>query len=479
MGRWQRSPGHRLGAVLVSALILAGCGDSSPGAPPDAGPDAGPHTSIRLSPVTLRANPSNRLSYFVTWTTEPAVPTELTVDCDVDYQHTFTGTTARLDHEVFVMGLVAGATCTFTVHPNRDVTGGPRTATAQDVGPLPPGLPTLDVNVVDASRMAPGWTLFSLADANADGDALVVAIDAQGRYRWLYEAGVHYAQPEAEVMPVEQGLLIGNLRTESRIITWEGDELWRVEQRCHHDLGLSPFTAGAVLFPSNRQTPCGTGGVEHSVVELDMDSHTVLWDWWICDHWTPRLDYEGWSHINAVEPVPGERAVLISSRNQDLILKVDRDTDAVLWALGRDGDFALDPADHFLRQHAPEIQPDGTILLLDNGLRQQEATREGLAPREFSRVLQLALSFDTDGAPDRADVVWEYTDPTVFATSRSEADRLSNGNTLMHYCYVWPDRNVVLREVTAAGETVWDVSTPPDTASYRSERFGPYYGHVQ
>ena len=93
-------------------------------------------------------------------------------------------------------------------------------------------------------------------------------------------------------------------------------------------------------------------------------------------------------------------------------------------------------------------------------------------------MLQFALTFGPDGQPDRADLVWEYTDPDIFATSRSDADRLPNGNTLMHYCYVWPDRNTVLREVTPDHEIVWNVSTTPNIASYRSERFGAYYGHI-
>lgn len=487
---WPRLP------LWLCVSLLAACSDAAPSDPADAGPpldadapmDADVTVPVTVSGLTVTQNPENPLSYFVTWATTPAVPTELQVRCDDgddepadDYDHTFTGAEVRTDHDVFVMGLVGNARCTFTAHPSALEVTGTAAQTVPAVGPAPADLPALSVDVVDASRMEPGWTLFSVADANAAAtDAQVVAVDAQGRYRWVYLAGVSYSQPEAEVMPVDEGVLLGNLRADSGIVSWEGEVLFRVDTRCHHDLVVSPFGNRRVLFPSSRQTPCDAGGgIEHSVVELDMDTHTVRWDWWMCDHYTPRLAYEGWSHINAVVPVPGERAVLVSSRNQDLLLKVDRDTDEVLWTLGRDGDFTLDPADVFLRQHAPEIEADGTILLFDNGLRQQEATTEGLTAREYSRVLQLALSFDESGQPDRADVVWDYTDPSLFGTSRSEADRLPNGNTLIHYCYVWPDRRVVLREVSPSGEILWDVSTPPDTASYRAERFAPRYGYVR
>ncbi len=463
--------------ALSLSLLSAACGSEGAGPPVDAGPD----TVVTVSELLVTENPSNVLSYHVTWRTSAALATALEVDCGDAYRQTFADSVTRVQHRVFVMGLFEGLSCEVRVHPDSDnLLSGQTTASIDAVGPLPVTLSPLNVDVMDASRMQPGWTLWSMASANEAGDTQVVAIDAQGQYRWYYSPGLSYEYPEPEVMPVQQGVLLGNLRADSQIVSWEGERLWRLDQRAHHDLRLSPWTEGNVLFLSNRTEPCPTSGsVEHSAIEMDMDTGEILWDWWICDYWTPRIVYEGWSHLNAIEPVPEERAVLISSRNQDLLLKVDRDTSEVVWTLGRDGDFTMDPSDHFLRQHAPEIQPDGTILLFDNGLRAQEAANEGLAAREYSRVLQFALTFDTGGQPDRADLVWEYTDEAVFGSSRSEADRLDNGNTLIHYCYVLPDRSVMLREVTTAGEIVWNVTSGPDTASYRSERFAPVYGYVK
>ena len=138
--------------------------------------------------------------------------------------------------------------------------------------------------------MQPGWTLWSMASANEAGDAQVVVTDAQGRYRWYYSPGLSYEYPEPEVMPVEQGVLLGNLRQDSQIVSWEGELLWRIDERSHHDLRLSPWTEGNVLFLSNRTETCpSSGSVEHSAVEMDMQTHERLWDWWICDHWTPRI----------------------------------------------------------------------------------------------------------------------------------------------------------------------------------------------
>ena len=440
--------------------------------------DIWPDETVTISDLAIRENPGNTLSFYVSWSTSSEVPTELLVDCGDEYGRTFRDTLAKLSHEVFVMGLIDGLSCEVTVHPDREGLLGETGATVDSVGPLPAGLPDLTVDVVDEARMQPGWTMWSVSELDVDGDATIVVIDAQGRYRWYYAAGVSYEAPEAEVMPVEQGVLLGNLRVDSQIASWEGEALWKLDHRAHHDMTLSTFDHGSVLFLGHGPETCTYGGTEHTAMEMVMETHEVVWNWWICDYWTPRMDYSGWAHLNSIEPFPGERAVLISSRNQDLLLKVNRDTNELEWTLGRDGDFAMDPSDHFLRQHAPEIQPDGSILLFDNGLRISEANRDELEARQYSRVLQIALTFDAEERPDSAAVVWEYTDPDIFAVSRSEADRLPNHNTLIHYCYIQPDKNVILREVTDEGEIVWNVSSPPGVASYRSERFGPYYGHV-
>ncbi|MBW2262532.1 MAG: aryl-sulfate sulfotransferase [Deltaproteobacteria bacterium] len=485
-------------APAAAVLIAAACSGENPGSPADGASDwtvvdlvadpvddhveepadVWPDAPVTVSDLVITENPRNALSFYVSWSTSSEVLTELLVDCGDEYTRAFRGERATLTHEVFVMGLIAGLSCTVTAHPDRAGLVGLATATCEDVGPLPPGLPVLSVDVVDAPRMQAGWTMLSVAEMGVVGDATIVAIDAHGRYRWYLAAGVEYESPEAEVMPVAQGVLLGNLRGDSQIASWEGEVLWKLDNRSHHDMRFSPFAGDHMLFLGHGSATCPYGGVEHTAVEMDMATHEIVWEWWICDHWTPRMDYVGWAHLNAIEPVPGERAVLLSSRNQDALFKVDRDTGEIEWVLGRDGDFAMDPSDHFLRQHAPEILPDGSILLFDNGLRSSEATHDGLEARTFSRVLQFALTFDVGGRPDRAEVVWEYTDPEIFAFSRSEADRLPNGNTLIHYCYIQPDLDVVLREVTADLEIVWNVTSPPDVASYRSERFEPYFGHV-
>lgn len=466
--------GHPLFPVgLLSLVGVWACGDP---ATHQSEVDAGPDTVVVVSGLAVDVSPRNSLAYYVAWSTDLPLATELTVDCGPDYRQTFGDAETRLRHEVFVMGLIDGLACTFTVHPSRAAVTGTLSETVGRVGDLPDTLPDLTVDVVDASAMEPGWTLFSVANASVSSDMVVVAIDPQGRYRWYHSVGSHYPGAGAELELTGYGLVIGNAMERSQIASWEGEVLWMIDHPAHHDLRISPFNDDHVLTLGSSGVGCDQ--YEDTAIELDMSSMQVVWEWRICEWWTPRVSYLAWSHLNTIEPFPDERAVLVSSRQQDALFKVNRDTGDLEWVLGMDGDFAMDPAYHFLRQHAPEIQPDGTILVLDNGLGEDETALDGHTAREYTRVLQFALTFHADATPDRADVVWEYTDESIFALNRSEADRLPGGNTLIHYCWVQPDKHVVLREVTLAGEIVWNVRTPGNVSSYRSERISPYFGHL-
>jgi hypothetical protein len=417
----------------------------------------------------LRAtqNPGNPLSFFVTYRTAQPTATDLHVSCGTEYDETFTDTEPKTSHEIFVMGLIDGTRCEAMA-----TAGDAGAMTEFEVGPLPEGLPQLDVRVSEPERMAPGWTLSAIRESERGSTLYLFIIDPQGRYRWLY---TFPGGTDPEVQVVDQGLLFGIPRN-PQIVDWEGNVRWGPSGLAtHHDLRISPFDEDNVLY-------LGVGACEeHTVVEMNRATQEIVWEWEVCNHWTPRVDYFNWSHLNTVEPVPGEEAVLVSSRDQDLVFKVDRNTSDVVWTLGRDGDFDMDPNAWFYRQHAPEVLEDGHILILDNGVREEEAVRTGLMAseaREHTRVVEYELSFDESGEPARAEIAWEYTDEDVFAADRSEADRLSNGNTLIHYVSVQPNQQLIMREVTHEGDVVWDLISPHDLFSYRSERIAPSYGYV-
>ena len=435
-----------------------------------------PEGKIGISDLRVTENPSNPLSFFVSFRTHTAVQPELSVKCGAEYERTFKGESSATKHEVFVMGLLVGLSCDIQAMPTADTVG--EASTRFDTTPSLDGLPVLDVQTIDENRMQPGWTVFSLAKTRAASQFLIVAIDAQGRYRWMFSPGEGKSGAGAEVKVIEGGLLVAAGAPHLFGVSWEGEIMWRLDERGHHDLRISPWNENHLLYLGFNGGDCG----EHNAVEYDLLNRTVIWDWPVCEHWTPIRAYRNWSHLNTIEPFPEERALLISSRDQDALFKVSRDSGQVQWVLGRGGDFDMGEPGLFLRQHAPEVLPSGNILLFDNGLFPGEAEDWSGLPRsegrEYSRVLEYELTYAPDGAPSKANVVWEYTDTDIFAVNRSEADRLANGNTLIHYVWVQPDREVILREVTSDRDIVWNVVTPPDTSSYRSERIDARYGWI-
>ena len=91
--------------------------------------------------------------------------------------------------------------------------------------------------------------------------------------------------------------------------------------------------------------------------------------------------------------------VIVSPRHQNWVVKVNRQTDEVVWILGEDGDFSLVGGDSawFYSQYCPELHADGRILIYDNG-------NERPGTLDYSR----AVIYQLDETSMTAEQVWEY-----------------------------------------------------------------------
>jgi hypothetical protein len=207
------------------------------------------------------------------------------------------------------------------------------------------------------------------------------------------------------------------------------------------------------------------------VVRWSLQNDREAWRWALSDHLSPPQTFPDWSHINSVSYVPGEEALVLSSRNLNAVFKVDLTSELIVWALGfagrvdEDGflgDFAMAADDRFFHQHDPEVQENGNVLLFDNG---------AAGTRQSSRAIELELDETSD--PPRAQVVWEYSpNPVIFAPIWGDADRLPNGNTLVTFGQRSddPKRLTTFIEVDPEGEVVWRAQLPVKWGSYRAER---------
>jgi hypothetical protein len=170
-----------------------------------------------------------------------------------------------------------------------------------------------------------------------------------------------------------------------------------------------------------------------------------------------------WCHGNSVTMMPEDDVFYLSCRNMDAVFKISLlDTQEIIWRLGPDGDFAPDPLSDtpwFQRAHEPEIQPNGNILIYDNGGVVTDA-------RGWSRVVEYAVDEETL----EATIVWEFPgelenlDPWYTDEWHTriwgDADRLPNGNTLVAAGTRIANQNSRIFEVTEDGRVVWELVFP-------------------
>ncbi len=429
--------------------------------------------ALGLADLTVTENPSNALSIYVAWSSERPASTKLTVRCGRDYDTVLGSDVMATEHEVFVMGLYSGAECDLDVESvSEDGATGTATTTFT-AGALPDFLPELQMWITSPDRQQPGWTLVNLSNQVGMDPLIVALIDERARYRWYYQRPGPDPGGSTELVAGPDGVLIGgggNVPV-SRA-NWEGEQVWEAGLFQHHD--IRALGDGRYIFL----------GVDYACPEVAADS-IVVWDertesvvdfWSHCEHYRPVPFRDDWSHLNAIVPFPGTNSVLISSRNESSLFKVNLDTDDIEWMFGFPPS-EFEPADlprielvegeRFYLQHAPELSEDGrSLLLFDNGSD---------FGRRNSRVVEVAI----DEKELEARVIREFRPvPDVLARLWGDADRLPNGNVLS----VWGSRTETpsrIIEFFPNGDVVWHVVTPVTWGVYRADRIvEPLAGYV-
>jgi hypothetical protein len=264
----------------------------------------------------------------------------------------------------------------------------------------------------------------------------------------------------------------------------------------HHDVQQLPDGSLVVLaYPERTVDIDGvpTNYIGEMVIVLDQDLQ-VAWAWNAFDHLdvnrgpilgeitgpgqgptsvVPLLPAVNWVHVNSVARSPADGNLILSSRHQDWVIKIDYRDGAgdghVVWRLGEGGDFAVnsvDPNPWFSHQHNVHYVDDTTLVLFDNG-----NTRRASDPTAHSRGQVWTLDEQTMTA-----TLVVNADLGSYAGLLGAAQRLSNGN----YSFMLgangpeppipPARTV---EVTPDGTRVYDLAV--NKAAYRSYRARTLY----
>jgi hypothetical protein len=421
---------------------------------PDIDPDDVEAAALQILDVAVHGHPLIGLaaSLYVTTT----VPTRLTVtsvrEADGFEAAVPTPSNLRTDHEVTVLGLRAGQS-----HQLRIVaTDGQGAAVAADpidytTGPLPATLPTLVVQTSDAPRMQPGFTMVSLHHTHAPV-MMIFALDSDGQVVWYLNQTILYFAPLSDNRAY---FMVGGGSKPSLCLTaldgQQGtcirpDDVGLVS--FHHDFDVTP--EGTILALSNDvsvidgyPSPEGTtsyqvvsdlvaeisedGALLHTTNLIDLLDPYEIGPYFHGPFWgmqAPGPAPKDWSHANSVAADPKDGSYIVSLLGLSKVVKVSRETGALVWRLGRDGDFALSPGGRwFTQSHSARPGPGNTVLLYDNVPD---------SPPLDSRIVEYTLSMPTtDRATWTATQTFEYTAKSGGnAMILGTVQALENGNIL-------------------------------------------------
>jgi hypothetical protein len=483
---------HRLRYLTYLALGLAACGGETGGASADetetsssadtttttesGGTDTSEGETGELTrfELVITENPWSTINPFADLVIEGASPSVDQLTVEVYEGETLIGSRRvrelQAEMRAFLWGLHANTEYRAIAYYD-DGSGEP--VASEDAvfttGELPPDIPAVEVLVHDETRAHTGLVILPV---KMDGRQAYLGIDPGGEVGWYYLSEYAINKPGGDLkVTLDEKFQIFRPGGIQIIEPW-GEVLWDQAFSFHHD--VTPMPNGDQLALVNRSdtwnVPMFGGDVEveyDGILQIDPDGEIVK-EWWTKDHidnlsWPSGLGLQAepldWSHGNAIVWLEDSRQIMLSLRHQLGVFMIDWDTDELLWKLGPGGDFTLvggDENDWFYNQHSPELQPDGTWLIYDNGTERPNGG-------QYSRAIRMEL----DEQAMTAEVVWEHVIPNGTPV-QGDADRLHNGNILSCAGGVLNTGNLPrLVEATndAASEVVWEVTVDGEGAS--------------
>jgi hypothetical protein len=374
-------------------------------------------------------------------------------------------TAGGTEHEVQLLGLWADTEFHFRVvsHGTDDAEWISDDYTVT-TGSLPPEIPTMSFTG------EAGWDGFIFAPIQGI-NYLAAAFDNQGRVVWykVLDSDTHHIM-RAQMLDDGSAVAICMAGQDSQgnkedgyvlLVSMDGS----VEQEVavpyiDHDMTLKPdgTIVGIVLKYQD-----GFSMAADSIQEVTHDgAMTEIFNAWEQIDWLPGEQLSGgnWTHANALDYYPEEDAYYMAMKALHTMVKVDRESKEVLWAIGGDANQFewLDGTEPLSMHHQFHAYADNRLLIFENG--------------EPSRGYSMVREFELDTQSMTAREVWSYVrEPSVYVFAKGDVERLANDNTLV----TWSSSGEI-QEVTPAGDVVWQVNTDLGSAITFIDRVESLYG---
>jgi hypothetical protein len=435
------------------ALLIVGCSDPASDGKADGdtvGTDTAADTGepfdlTTIAPLDISAevSPDVVTVVRVRWRTDVESAGYVVFGEDDSYRLATPPTAVGLDHEVLLLGMTADTEVHFQVVstvPAGDQRSDDQTITT---GSLPPGLyPTRVVGEATA------WSGYQVLPLQGSSYAVVI-VDRWGHYVWYHLIEAERGNLMTAFLSVDGRSVIycmagpQDALEEGKIVRvslW-GDEVTDtpVPYLDHDMTELPDGTIAAIVVVAGGDDGTATAD---SLVEIAPDgTSTTVWNAW--DEYDPvalhfPMDHN-WTHANAIDYAPDEDAYYFSLKALESMVKIDRATGTVEWALGgRLNQFTFDGAALGLH-HQFEVLDDGNMLFFEN-------ERED---RGYSQAVEFTVDQDARTAKE----VWSYSHtPPLSVFAKGDVHRFADGTTQV----VWSSAGEI-QNVTAAGEVTWQL----------------------
>jgi len=470
--------------LTAIALLTCGC------APDEVKVEPPPATDVEIDMEIVDVNivEDAAMPHHVTFEivlSEPAMPG---VVCDLvgdpDEVLTFAATESSESPSVELVGLLADETYSCRVESN---------SVSVDVelntGPLGLDFVPRCLGDTSADDMAGVYTLYNhFATGEIENHKLLI-VDPECRVRFSLDVGatdtggVEFTALGPNLLRAGGG---ERIHPTTYALTGELVDAWPAPTAgglFHHDVVDLPDDTTAALVTTVDAWPAG---FEFTGFAIEIRESSSLDPVWIYnsqdgfDDLEPTVLRPDPYHANAMSFLDDDRgsAVWLSLKNQNNIVRLDRQTEAVDLRLGPGGDFVLQNAageplpddEWFWGQHDPDFHLP-SVFIYDNGSGRPNG-------QNYSRAVELVL--DMVSEPPTATLAWEWREPGWYETVFGDVDLLENNHVLIaqghcYFCGVGdPDRRSAVVELDRDnGQEVWRLSYDEEEAGiYRADRVG-------
>jgi len=290
--------------------------------------------------------------------------------------------------------------------------------------------------------------------------------DTEGYVRWYSGYG------GKKFFPIANGLIAIQFREDKgipatevediRIMNLMGQQLalFDVPNRNHHEIN-EKTPGGNLLVATNAQPYISTADdTEDAIVEIDRETGEVIKFWDLREIFDPtreRLWTEmpnDWCHLNSIEYDSTDNTLLISSKLQYFVSKIDYETGTIKWIFGNHENWKepwhkylltrinfdtldLPGRDWVYAQHMPRLTGNGNVMVYDNGRK-----RPG---DDYGRILE----FRVDESDMTVEKIWTH-DEAFSTRTMGSVHIYEDGNVLIGH-----GEKGILTEVTRDGMVVF------------------------